>query len=96
MPARKPRTVERLEDLPNVGPATAADLRAMRITSPAQLIGLDPYRLYERLNRILGARQDPCVCDVLISVVRYMEGAPERPWWYYTAERKRTLGRSSR
>ena len=89
-----PREVVRLEDLPNVGPATAADLRALGITRPGQLVGKDPYRLYERLNRVLGARQDPCVCDTLISVVRYMEGAPERPWWHYTPERKKTWNRA--
>jgi hypothetical protein len=92
MPRRTARTITRLEDLPNVGKATAADLRAMGINRATQLIGRDPYRLYQRMNRVLGARQDPCMCDVLISVVRYMEGAPERPWWHYTPERKRTIG----
>jgi hypothetical protein len=24
-----------------------------------------------------------------ISAVRFMEGAPARPWWHYTAERKK-------
>jgi hypothetical protein len=31
------------------------------------------------------------VLDVFISAVRFMEGAPARPWWRYTAERKRAL-----
>ena len=94
MSARKrPRSVERLEDLPNVGPATAGDLRSLGITRPAQLLGQDPYAIYDRLCEQTGARQDPCVYDVFISVVRYMEGAPARPWWHYTPERKRTLGR---
>ncbi|MGQ0646584.1 MAG: helix-hairpin-helix domain-containing protein [Gemmatimonadaceae bacterium] len=96
MPPKRARAVSHLEDLPNVGKATAADLRAIHLTSPSQLVGQDPYRLYERMNRVLGARQDPCMCDVLISVVRYMEGAPARPWWHYTAERKRTLAQRSR
>lgn len=87
-----PRTITRLEDLPNVGKSIAGDLRAIGITRATQLVGKDPYKLYARMNRVLGARQDPCLCDVLISVVRYMEGAPERPWWHYTPERKRAIG----
>lgn len=81
-------TVIELEDLPNVGPATAADLRRLGITRPSQLAGADPLQLYTRLCEATGARQDPCVLDVFISVVRFMEGAPARPWWAYTAERK--------
>jgi len=26
--------------------------------------------------------------DMMIAVVRYMEGGPELPWWAHTAERK--------
>jgi len=44
------------------------------------------------LNARTGARQDPCVLDTFIAAIRYMEGAPKRPWWHYTAERKRRLG----
>lgn len=80
-----------LEQLPNVGPATAADLRLLGIRRPGDLIGRDPYVMYERLCRKTGQRHDPCVIDTFISVVRFMNGAPERPWWAYTAERKRTL-----
>lgn len=92
-PRKTPRRVARLEDVPNVGPATAGDLRRLGITRPAQLVGKDPYRLYDRLCERTGVRHDPCVYDVFISVVRYMEGAPAHPWWHYTAERKRTLAR---
>jgi hypothetical protein len=86
---KPPRGVARLEDLKNVGAATAADLRLLGIRQPADLIGQDPYNMYERLCARTGARHDPCVIDVFVSVVRFMEGAPARPWWYYTAERKR-------
>jgi len=80
-----------LEDLPNIGPKMAADFRRMGITKPAQLKGRDPYRLYEKLCALTGVRQDPCVLDVFIAAVRYMAGEPKRPWWKYTAERKREL-----
>lgn len=90
-----PKTVRRdstaLEDLPNVGPAIAADLRRLRIRTPQALRGGDPLALYEKLNRVTGTRHDPCVLDTFIAIVRYVDGAPARPWWHYTAERKRML-----
>jgi hypothetical protein len=85
------RDIARLEDVPNVGPAIAADFRRLGISTPADLIGRDPYALYDELCRVTGVRHDPCVLDVFIAAVRYLEGAPKRPWWKYTAERKREL-----
>lgn len=78
-----------LEDLPNIGPKMAADFRLMGITKPKQLAGKDPYKLYEKLCRLTGVRQDPCVLDVFIAATRFVGGEPARPWWHYTAERKR-------
>jgi hypothetical protein len=34
--------IARLEDIPNVGPAVAADLRRLGITAPGDLPGRDP------------------------------------------------------
>ena len=42
-----------------------------------------------------GQRHDPCLLDTFIAAVRYMEGAPKKPWWKYTAERKRELAARS-
>ena len=80
-----------LQDIPNIGPSIAGDLRQIGITEPRQLIGQDPYALYERSNAARGLRQDPCLIDCFISAVRFMEGAPARPWWKYTPERKRRM-----
>lgn len=80
-----------LEQIPNIGRSIAADLRSLGIEKPSELIGRDPFVLYEESNRLAGVRQDPCLADVFISAVRFMEGAPARPWWEYTAERKRAL-----
>ncbi len=79
-----------LTDLPNVGPAVAADLRRIGIRAPRDLAGRDPYALYAALARATGTRHDPCVLDTFIAAVRYVDGGPARPWWKYTAERKRT------
>jgi len=81
--------VRRFEDIPNIGPAMTRDFALLGIRSPAELAGHDPYALYAKLQRITGARQDPCVCDTFIAAVRFMQGGPAVPWWHFTAERKR-------
>lgn len=90
-PAKGGREIAHLEEIPNIGPSIAADLRRLGITTPAELPGRDPYAMYDELCRITGQRHDPCLLDTFIVAVRYMEGAPKKPWWKYTAERKREL-----
>ena len=85
-----------LEDIPNIGPSLAVDLRRVGVRLPLELVGRDPYAMYRALCNATGERQDPCVLDTFISAVRYMEGAPARPWWRYTAERKRLLAKEAR
>lgn len=78
-----------LEQLPNIGPALARDLRIIGTEYPGDLIGRDPYAMYDSLCAKTRHHHDPCVLDTFISAVRFMEGAPKKPWWAYTAERKR-------
>ena len=85
------RDVARLVDIPNVGPAIAADLRQLGISQPADLLGRDPYEMYDDLCHITGQRHDPCLLDTFIAAVRFMAGGPKKPWWAYSAERKRHL-----
>ena len=92
--ARTPGAVVTLEHIPNVGPALATDLWRIGVRLPGELPGRDPYALYDALCRRTGVRQDPCVLDVFISAVRFMEGAPSKPWWHYTAERKASAARA--
>jgi hypothetical protein len=87
----KGRELTRLEDIPNVGPALAADLRRLGFMTPGELAGRDPYAMYDDLCRITGQHHDPCLLDTFIAAVRFMEGEPKKPWWKYTAERKREL-----
>lgn len=86
------RHLLQLTDLPNIGPAMAADLRRLGIERPEQLAGRDPYALYEQLCAATAVRHDPCVLDVFISITRFVAGDAPQPWWAYTAERKRRLG----
>lgn len=80
-----------LRDIPNIGVATERILFDLGVSEPADLIGMDPYQLYDSLCRLTGKRQDPCVLDVFIAAVTYMEGGPARKWWEFTQERKRRL-----
>jgi hypothetical protein len=84
-------TVSELTELPNIGKAMAADLHLIGIDHPQELIGKDPFALHEALCRVTGKRQDPCVIDVFMAVVRFMEGGEALPWWSFTEERKRRL-----
>ncbi len=80
-----------LEDLPNVGKAIAADLRLIGINKPERLRGKDPFALYEKLCKKTCVRHDPCVIDVFMSIVSFMNGGAARPWHKFTAERKKIL-----
>ena len=84
--------VQRLTDIINVGPATRDDLVRLGLDRPQKLIGKDPMEMYRRLCEMDKMRYDPCVLDVFISVVDFMNGNPPQKWWCYTARRKREHG----
>jgi hypothetical protein len=84
-------TFTNLEQLPNVGPAVAGYLRRAGIARPVDLIGRDPYAMFDGLCRSMGQRLDPCLLDTFIAAVQFMGGAPAKPWSFYSAQRKREL-----
>jgi len=90
--AATPAECLRLEQLPNIGPTLAANLRLLGIQHPRDLPERDPFALYQALCQRTGKRQDPCVLDTFIAAVDFMRGAAPAPWWHYTAERKRSHG----
>jgi hypothetical protein len=85
------KTVSKLTDLPNIGKAMAEDLRVIGIKKPADLIGKDPFTMYETLCCKTGAKHDPCVIDAFMSIVHFMKNGESVPWWLFTEERKRML-----
>ena len=89
MPQRHRCNIACLRDIPNVGPRTEGDLHRIGITRPEQLAGLDGFKLYDKVCRKDGVRHDPCLIDVFLAAVDYMNGAPKRGWWKYTAQRKK-------
>ena len=90
--ARQPEDAQALEQLPNIGPALAADLRAIGIRHPRELAARDALQLYRALCRQRGRRQDPCVLDTFMAATDFMRGAPAARWWAYTARRKAQYG----
>jgi hypothetical protein len=77
-----------LRQLPNIGPAIARQLVRLGIERPDDLRGQDGSRLFERLCELDGTRYDPCLLDTFVAAVDYANGAPARPWWYYSRLRK--------
>ena len=81
-----------LEQLPNIGPSLAADLRRIGIQQPDDLRGKDAFALYQQLCAATGQRHDPCVLDTFMAATDFMRGAQAAPWWHYTPQRKAQFG----
>jgi Pathogenicity locus len=77
-----------LQTIPNVGPAVARKLARLDIARVADLRGRDGEELFDRLCAIDARRHDPCLLDTFVAAVDYANGAPPRPWWEYSRERK--------
>jgi Pathogenicity locus len=80
--------MDELTALPNVGPAVARMLRRVGIERPEDLRDRDPEELFARLCVLDGRGHDPCLLDAFTAAVAYAGGAPARPWWEYSRERK--------
>jgi len=80
-----------LQTLPSIGPSLAQDLRDLGVKSRAALRRRDPERLYTRLNRIRGQRQDPCVLYSFRCAVYAARTERPRPallkWWNWKDRR---------
>ena len=77
-----------LRDLAGIGPAMMRDFEQLGVRSVPQLAQQEPQELYDRLCRITGTRQDPCVLDVFTCAVAQARD-PELPdeqrkWWYWS------------
>ena len=86
--------IKHLQQIPNIGKAIEKELNVIGIDLPGQLIGKDPYEMYNELCNMTHQKQDPCLLDVFISAVSYMEGGPAKKWWEFTEERKNKLGQN--
>ena len=87
-------TVSKLTDLPNIGKASAGDLRLIGIDHPKDLIGQDAFEIYEQLCSLTGQRHDPCMIDIFMSAVHFVETGEAQPWWSFTKERKEKIAQN--
>ena len=82
----------RLEDLISIGPAMLRDFEMLGIRSMAQLAKRNPKKMYARLSRLSGQRQDPCVLDTFCAAVAQARNprlpAEQCQWWYWSRKRK--------
>jgi len=90
---REPSQATRqLGDLISIGPAMLRDFKLLGIRSVARLARQDPRRMYEKLGRLAGQRQDPCVLDTFCAAVAQAKDprlpAEQCEWWYWSRKRK--------
>lgn len=88
MNAKTAAVVKRFQDIPNIGPAMERDFLELGLKRPQDLKGKDPYALYQKMCRVSGTRQDPCVLDTYMAAIDFMNGARAKAWWQYTKARK--------
>ncbi len=77
-----------LQGRKNIGQATARDLQELGIATLEQLAAADGHEMYERICKLRGVRQDPCVLDTYLAIVHNARTGEERTWWSFTPERK--------
>ena len=88
------KTVSNLEHLPNIGKKMVNHLKMAGIKSPQSLIGKDAFELYDMLCKKTSEKFDPCVIDVFMSAIDFMEGGEPKAWWKFTSKRKELLSTS--
>ena len=67
----------------------AENFGLLGIRKPTELANKHPLKLYQKMCQVSGIRQDPCVLDTYLAVIDFMNGAPARPWYFYTKNRKK-------
>lgn len=84
------QTIVRFDEIVNIGPAMTAVFFRMGMKKPQELVGKDPLKLYQRICRVDRKFYDPCVLDVLMATVDYMNDRQPKSWWKYSSMRKKT------
>ncbi len=73
MPSRA--NIKTFQQLPNVGPAIEKCFVVLGLASPFELIGQDPYKLYDSLCAIENKRYDPVLLTSLFPRLSIWKGA---------------------
>lgn len=82
------QTIAQFSEIINIGDAMSGDFVRLGIATPQALIGRDPLELYRQVCTVDKSFHDPCVLDVFMATIDFMNGNPPRLWWTFTAERK--------
>jgi hypothetical protein len=86
----QPKTV--FQHLISVGPAIERDFHLLGIHTITQLARQNPRRMYDRLCKLTGERQDICCQDVFCAAVAQARDpllpAEKCQWWYWSRQRK--------
>jgi hypothetical protein len=89
-----------LKDLISIGPAMLRDFEKLNIKTVFELSQKNPLSLYEKLSKLSGFRQDPCVLDTFSAAVAQARN-PRLPkeqcqWWYWSRIRKKKTSKGRR
>lgn len=78
-------TLRELQVIPGIGPSVARDLLDLGIRRVSDLKGRSPEGLNSRLEKLRGARMDPCVLYTFRCAVYYASTPRPKPrllkWW---------------
>jgi hypothetical protein len=85
--------IRKLGDLISIGPAMLRDFELLGIGSVTELARQNPQRMYEKMERATGQRQDPCVLDTFCAAVAQAKNprleAEKCQWWWWSRRRKK-------
>jgi pathogenicity locus Cdd1 protein len=88
----------RFQELISVGPVIEQDFHLLGIHTVEQLARQNPKKMYDKLCKLTGERQDICCLDVFQAAVAQARD-PRLPaercqWWYWSRKRKAENGHS--
>lgn len=83
---------QQLKDLRGVGEKMLKDFEMLGVRSVQELKSRDAQKLYDRMCRLMGMRQDPCVLDTYRCAIEQARNPDlpieQRNWWYWSRRRK--------
>ena len=81
-----------LKDLRGIGKKMLEDFEMLGVRSVDDLKSRDAQDLYERMCKLTGTRQDPCVLDTYRCAIEQARNPrlpkEQRDWWYWSRLRK--------
>ena len=83
------RALAQFQSIPSIGPKLAQWVTELGFYSLHEIKNEDGANLTDRLEKLFGYWEDPCVEDSLRCII-YHANYPdsEKSWWYFTDERK--------